>query len=260
MESPCSEVSSAKALAWVAWDRESLWPQTREISTPTPQRWSSRSSRRTARVSRLSAWPPSFKLSPWISRLTGPSRPKRADSQTPFSRSGSQTPWRQRLVEQPDDFLNRPDVLGNARFHRWRNPRRLVDAGEVVEHEVERDRRRADPRPERPPVAQRPIRPEKAGSRQQALVFFPARRRSLLRDRLPLGRRQGFGSGSAALGPAQLPQRDRSRILHRRWRQRRAIQPFTDGARYDAARDRGEVVIAGCAGTLRLGRFRLGCA
>ena len=30
------------------------------------------------------------------------------------------------------------DVIGNPGFHRWRHPKRLVDPGEIVVHEVER--------------------------------------------------------------------------------------------------------------------------
>jgi hypothetical protein len=28
-------------------------------------------------------------------------------------------------------------VIANARRHRWRNPQRLMDAGEIVKHEVQ---------------------------------------------------------------------------------------------------------------------------
>ncbi len=39
-------------------------------------------------------------------------------------------------VEQTNDFLNRPDVICDPGFHRWRDPERLMHAPEVVIHEV----------------------------------------------------------------------------------------------------------------------------
>src|SRR4051812_29573284 len=50
--------------------------------------------------------------------------------------------WRRTLPslpEQRDQFLDFPDMIGDARFHRGRNAKRLVDATEVVVHEVQRD-------------------------------------------------------------------------------------------------------------------------
>ena len=41
------------------------------------------------------------------------------------------------LVEQPDDVLDRPHVIGQAGLHRWRDAQRLVNAREVVVHEVQ---------------------------------------------------------------------------------------------------------------------------
>jgi hypothetical protein len=32
-------------------------------------------------------------------------------------------------AKQRDDFLNRPDVIGNTRFHRWRHTERLMAVG-----------------------------------------------------------------------------------------------------------------------------------
>jgi hypothetical protein len=41
--------------------------------------------------------------------------------------------------QKANDFLNFPDVVGHARFHRRSNAQGLMDAAEVVVHEVERD-------------------------------------------------------------------------------------------------------------------------
>jgi hypothetical protein len=39
---------------------------------------------------------------------------------------------------QPDKFLNRPDVPRKPRFHRGRHAQRLMDPAQVVKHEVGR--------------------------------------------------------------------------------------------------------------------------
>jgi hypothetical protein len=41
------------------------------------------------------------------------------------------------VSEEPDDFFDAPNVIGNARFHCRGNAKRLMDAPEVVVHEVE---------------------------------------------------------------------------------------------------------------------------
>jgi hypothetical protein len=44
-----------------------------------------------------------------------------------------------RLSEQSDNFFDTPYVIRNSCFHRWRHPQGLVDAADVVKHEVERN-------------------------------------------------------------------------------------------------------------------------
>jgi hypothetical protein len=41
------------------------------------------------------------------------------------------------LVDTSDDFLNAPDVMRDASFHRWRHPERLMHTARVVIHEIE---------------------------------------------------------------------------------------------------------------------------
>jgi hypothetical protein len=41
-----------------------------------------------------------------------------------------------RYTKQSDDFVNAPDMVPNARFHRWHNAKRLMQPAEVVIHEV----------------------------------------------------------------------------------------------------------------------------
>jgi hypothetical protein len=43
-------------------------------------------------------------------------------------------------IDQSHDFFHFPSVVGQARFHRRGDAERLVDASEVVVHEVEGDR------------------------------------------------------------------------------------------------------------------------
>jgi hypothetical protein len=50
------------------------------------------------------------------------------------------------LPDKTNYFLKRPDMIGNARFHRRRNAQRLVNADEIVMHEMERNRRFIVPR------------------------------------------------------------------------------------------------------------------
>jgi hypothetical protein len=40
---------------------------------------------------------------------------------------------------QHRDFLKRPNVVGDASGHRWRDSQSFVDSGEIVVHEVQRD-------------------------------------------------------------------------------------------------------------------------
>jgi hypothetical protein len=46
-----------------------------------------------------------------------------------------------RLPQQSDNLLNRPDVVCDARFHRWRHVEPLMHASEVVRDEVWSGRR-----------------------------------------------------------------------------------------------------------------------
>ena len=43
------------------------------------------------------------------------------------------------FIEQVTDFLDRPNMVRDAGFHRWRDAQGLVNPAEVVVHEVERD-------------------------------------------------------------------------------------------------------------------------
>ena len=44
------------------------------------------------------------------------------------------------LLDQPNHILHRPKPRFDPRRHRWARPQRLVNADEVVEHEIERQR------------------------------------------------------------------------------------------------------------------------
>lgn len=41
-------------------------------------------------------------------------------------------------INQCNNFVNRPDVIGDARLHRWRHAEALMDASEIVIHVMER--------------------------------------------------------------------------------------------------------------------------
>jgi hypothetical protein len=43
-------------------------------------------------------------------------------------------------IDKSDDILHAPEFIGNGRCHRGRNFQRLMDAAEIVEHEIERQR------------------------------------------------------------------------------------------------------------------------
>ena len=43
-----------------------------------------------------------------------------------------------RGIQQPDHFLDCPNVVCDARFHRWGDAQRLVDSAEIVVHKVNR--------------------------------------------------------------------------------------------------------------------------
>jgi hypothetical protein len=44
-------------------------------------------------------------------------------------------------VKQSNQFVDAPNVIGDARFHRWRHAERLINPAEIVVHVMERDRR-----------------------------------------------------------------------------------------------------------------------
>ena len=44
------------------------------------------------------------------------------------------------LRQQVAQFLNAPDVVAQASFHRWRDAQCRMNAAEVVVHEIQRDR------------------------------------------------------------------------------------------------------------------------
>src|SRR4051812_28715718 len=44
------------------------------------------------------------------------------------------------VIDQPDDIFHRPQPIRHASGHRGSDAKRLMDADEVVEHEVERQR------------------------------------------------------------------------------------------------------------------------
>lgn len=44
-------------------------------------------------------------------------------------------------VQQPDDFLHVPNVIGKPSLHRGRDPKRLMHPAKVVVHHVQVDRR-----------------------------------------------------------------------------------------------------------------------
>jgi hypothetical protein len=48
--------------------------------------------------------------------------------------------WNVIGLRERRNFFHRPDVIGDASFHRWGDTTRLMDMCEVVMHLVERDR------------------------------------------------------------------------------------------------------------------------
>jgi hypothetical protein len=44
------------------------------------------------------------------------------------------------LVQEREQFVETPNVIGTPRFHCWRDAERLMDSAEVVVHVMKRDR------------------------------------------------------------------------------------------------------------------------
>ena len=44
-----------------------------------------------------------------------------------------------RRIKQTNNFLDRPNMIGNPRLHGWRDAESLMDSRKIVKHEIERE-------------------------------------------------------------------------------------------------------------------------